>query len=301
MDVAGQNLPPVAHVHGHGEGFPSRCGAHVQHPVPRGGGGRHSGQTGRRVLDQEPSLPEGGQAAQIPGAGDLQAALQPGVGLHGDAVAPQLPFQVLRRGFQGVHLDAGGNGVVVQPQELLGLIGADQVQQPQHQPLGMAIPQGQVVRRGPLGQVRHIHPVLHKPPQHGVDHTGGLGPPVAAGHLHRLVDGGPVGHPVHKQYLIAADAQDAADHRLQPLRLLGAPAADVIVQQHPVLHHPIAQAGGKGRVPAVQPVLGDQTAQGLIGPGVGLVHLHQRIQGHIPGAALLPGAHASTCRGWPRR
>ena len=143
--------------------------------------------------------------------------------------------------------------------------------------------------------------MLHEPPQHSVDHTGGLGPSPAAGHLHRLVDGSPVGYLIHKQDLVAADAQDAPDHRLQPLRLLGAPAADVVVQQHAVLHNAVAQAGGKGSVPAVQPVLGNEPPQGLVGPGVGLIHLHQRVQGYIPGAALLPGRHASTCRGWPRR
>ena len=301
MDIAGQDLSPVAHVHGHSEGFPPRCGTHVQYPVPRGRCRRHGGQTGGRILDQEPSLPEGGHAPQITGAGDLQAALQPRVRLHRDARAPKLPLQLLCGGPQRIHLDTGGHGVVIQPQKCLGLIRPHQVQQPQHQPLGMAVPQGEIVRRGPFRQVRHIHPMLHEPPQHSVDHTGGLGPSPAAGHLHRLVDGSPVGYLIHKQDLVAADAQDAPDHRLQPLRLLGAPAANVVVQQHAVLHNAVAQAGGKGSVPAVQPVLGNEPPQGLVGPGVGLIHLHQRVQGYISGAALLPGRHASTCRGWPRR
>ena len=48
-----------------------------------------------------------------------------------------------RGGLQGVGLDDGGHGLVVQRQELLRLLPAQQLYKPLHQPAGVAVLQGQ--------------------------------------------------------------------------------------------------------------------------------------------------------------
>ena len=100
-----------------------------------------------------------------------------------------------------------------------------------------------------------------------------------------------MGNLVHKQYLVPANAQNIADHRFQLVRLLHTIAGNIIVQQRAVLYHTIAQTGSKCRFAALQPVFGNGTLEASVGPGVGPLHLHQYLQGSIPGSKFLSFTH----------
>ena len=301
MDVTGQDIAPVPHVDGQRKGLASGRGAHVQRTSLRLRRCRCGHQSGRGVLHREVPLRKGGQALQIAGGRHFEAALQPWVGVHRHAGGAQLLLQLLRRTFQRIGLDGGGDDLVVHPQVVLRLLRPDHVDQAAHQPLGMAVPHGQIVRCGALGQRGHVHPVGHKLPQHRIDHACGLGTAPALGHLHRLVDGGAVGDLIHEQDLIPPDAQDIQNHRLQPVRLLAAPAADIVVQQTAVLDDTVGKTRAERRLPAVQLVFGNGAFQTAVRPGVGAADLHQHLQRSITGAASLHIAHTSTCTGCPRR
>ena len=123
--------------------------------------------------------------------------------------------------------------------------------------------------------------------------------------LHQMIgvmrNGGTGRHLIQKQDLVAPQTQDVADDGLQPLRALAAPATDIVVQQHPVLDHPVAQAGGQRRIPAVQLIFGDGALQAAVRPCVGAVHLHQDLQSGLSGVRLSHVAHTVTCTGWPAR
>ena len=223
------------------------------------------------------------------------------MGLHLCAGLAQQLLQFLRGTLQGVCLDGSGYYLIVHTEIRLRLLLADEGKQTLHQPPGVAVSQGESLRRAALGQGRHILPIGGKFPQDGVDHTRRLFPAVALGHLHGLVDGGTGRHLIQKQDLVAPQTQDVADDGLQPFRALAAPAADIVVQQHPVLDHPVAQAGGQRRIPAVQLIFGDGALQAAVGPCVGAVHLHQDLQSGLSGVRLSHVVHTVTCTGWPAR
>ena len=152
VDVAGQDVAAVGHVHGQGEGLATGGGADVQHPgvLVRGGGQGH--QPRRRVLHGAATLREGGQGVQgelaeaLFCAGDGEASLQPRVGRDLRARRLQLLPQCGGGGFQGVGLYGGGHGLVVQRQKLLRFLPAQQLYEPLHQPAGVAVLQGQPIR-----------------------------------------------------------------------------------------------------------------------------------------------------------
>lgn len=219
------------------------------------------------------------------------------MGAYRHTGGPQLFLQLLRRDLQRIGLDGGGDDLVVHPKVVLCLLCAHHVDEAAHQPLGMAVPHGQVIRCRALGQRRHIHPVGDELPQHRVDHTGSLGAAPALGHLHRLIDGGAVGDLIHKQDLIPADPQNVQDHRLQTVRLLAAPAAYIVVQQTAVLDNAVSKACAKRRLPAVQSVFRNGALQAAVRPRIGAADLHQHLQRRVTGAASLHLAHASTCTG----
>ena len=131
--------------------------------------------------------------------------------------------------------------------------------------------------------------------QHAVDEAGRPGVGVFLALLHRLVDAGGGGDLVGHGELVDAQAQDIQHHGLQIPELPFEESADVEIQQHPVLQHPVAQAAGQGGVPAVQAVAGDVFLQDAVGPGVPPAAGDQRRQG---GGA---GAHGVSGRGWPRK
>ena len=198
-------------------------------------------------------------------------------------------------------MDGCGNNVVIPLQKLLCLLRRKQLQQALHQPPRVTITNGEVFRRTSLGNGRHIHPVGNEFPQHGIDHARRPGPTVSAAHLHRLVHGGPMGYFIHKQNLIAADAQNIADHRLQSMCLLHAVAGNIVVQKGAVLHHAVGQPCSQGRLTALQPVFGNGTLEAAVGPGVSPLDLHQNLQRRVPGGKFSVLAHFSVSIGWPRR
>ena len=58
VEIAGRHAALTAHGKGGGKRFSAGGGAHIQHPLSRGDSRRLGHQTGRRVLDQKPALPE---------------------------------------------------------------------------------------------------------------------------------------------------------------------------------------------------------------------------------------------------
>ena len=143
VDVAGQDVAAVGHVHGQGEGLAAGGGADIQHPGVLVRGGGHGHQPRRRVLHGAASLGEGGQLLQITCAGDGEAALQPRVGRDLRARCLQFLTEGGRGGLQGVGLYGGGHGLVVQRQKLLRFLTAQQLYEPLPQPAGVAVLQGQ--------------------------------------------------------------------------------------------------------------------------------------------------------------
>ena len=294
MDIAGDDLALILHVNGQREGLAAGCSTYVQHLGILCRCGDHRHQTGGSVLHHEAALREGRQTLQIAGGADLEAAGQPRMLFHRSACLTQLLFQRIRGRLEMVGLDGGGHHLIIQPQEALRFLRTQQVDQPFHQPLGMAVADGQIVRRS-TGQRRHIHPVSHKFPQHGVDHAGRLGAVGTAGHLHRLVHRSVMGDLIHKQDLVTADAQNVANDALQLFCLLGAVAADVVIQQHLVLHHAVAQTGGQRRLTTVQLIFGNGALETAVRPCIGTVDLHQHFQRHVTGARLSLLFHTPTC------
>ena len=205
VHVTREDISPVPHVDGQRKGLSARRGADVQYPVGFLRRSHRGDQPGCRVLHRKHALPESTQTLQIASAADLKAASHPRMGHDRRTGGPQFLFQRLRRGFHGVGLDGGGNDGVVAAEIFLCLLRAQNVDEPRHQPPGMAVPQRQVIRRAAAGQLRHIQPVGNKFPQHRIDHACRLGAAMTLGHLHRLVNGGAVGNFIHKQYLIGTD------------------------------------------------------------------------------------------------
>ena len=206
-----------------------------------------------------------------------------GAGGHTDL--RQSGNQGLRGGFQRIHLHRQRRHAVVGGQEGLRLLPAQQGQQPFHQPLGMAVPDGQIPGLVPVRDVWQVLFVLGNFAQHRVHKTRGLSPLAELCQLHGGVHRRAVRHLVQKQDLIGANAQDVQQGRLQMVRLLGAVGADIEVQQQPVLHGAIHDAAAKGRVGAGQAVPTQLGLQGGVRPGAVGAAADQHPQGGLTGGS----------------
>ena len=223
------------------------------------------------------------------------------MGFHCRSAGTQFLLQRFRRCLQGIGLNGSGYDGVIAAQILLRFLRAQNIDQAGHQPLGMTVPQRQIVRRAAPGQLRHIQPVGHEFTQHGIHHAGCSGAAMALGHLHRLIDGGAMRDLIHKQDLISADPQDIQDQRLQPLRLLRAPQTDIVVQIHAVLDHAVGDTAGQRCVAAVQAVFGDGPLQAAVRPCVGTGDAQQHLQRGIAGITLSLLVHTFVFTGCPAR
>ena len=295
VKVAGDDLSPVLHGEGGGEGLAPRRGAHVQHAVAGPHAGRQGQQPGRRVLDQEFPRLEGGQRRQVAGVGELQAAGHPGMGPDRYAGLRQLRRQALRVGPQGIHLDRQGRRCVVCRQERLCLRSQDR-QEPLHQPLGMTVSNRERLCLLPVRDGRQTALVPGELPQHRIHQAGCPGTAIGLCLLHRLVDGGAVRHLVQIQDLIGPDPQDLRQGRLEAVELLGAIGSQVEVQQQPVLHDAVDDPAAQRRLRACQAIPPELRAQRRIRPGPGSPAAHQDPEGRVPGAG---GAHRLPPRSFP--
>ena len=194
----------------------------------------------------------------------------------------QLRRQLLRSSFQRIHLNRQRRRSVVghkagfrlRPQNGLEAF---------HQPLGMAVPDGEAVQCILVRDPRQVYLVPGELPQHRVHQPGCLGPAVVLGLLHRLIDSGAVGNFIQKQNLISPNPQNFQQRRLQVVDLLGAVGTQVEVQQQPVLHHAVDDAAAQRRLWSGQAVPAELGPQGRIRPGPGRAAAHQDAQGGVPG------------------
>ena len=253
MEVAGEDLPLPPHGDGGGEGFAARGGADVQHPAPGPQVHRQHREASRRVLYIDGPVPEGRQPLQVPRAGEQQAVRQPGMLLHPDALVLQGPAGRAGGGTAGVHLSGHRGLAVAGGQERLRPLPAQQGQQPLHQPLGMAVADGEVARLVPVRDGGQRPPPPAQPPEDGVDQARRRSPARALRQLHRRMDGGAVRHPVQEQDLIGPDPQDVRQRRLEALQLLGAVPGEVKVQQGLVLDDPVDDPAAQPRVGRSEP------------------------------------------------
>ena len=178
-------------------------------------------------------------------------------------------------------------------QQRLNPVRSDGIRQQLHQRLGVAVADGQVLRRLKL---------LALPDgaaQNAVDQPRRTAVGVALGLLHCLIDGGGRRNLVQEQKLIQAQPQNVQHHRLQLLDGTGQQVLDVVIQHHPVLQHAVAQSAGQGRIPGVQPVPGNIFLQDPVGPGALLPAGNQRRQGC--GSGVHRESPQLISMGWPRK
>ena len=280
VDVTGNDLPPVLHEHRGGERLPSRCGAHVQHPVPGLHSRRQRSRPGGGVLDLEPALLKGGHGLQASPSGQQPAVRQPGVRRQGRLVRRQARGQLVRAAPQGIALYDGGRRLVIQPEVLLCLPVPKQLHQPPNQPLRVAVPQGQIPCPVPVGNLRQTLLLTAQPPEDGVDQAGGPLPLLPLHQLHALVHGGAIRNPVHIQNLVSPQPEHIPDKGLQRVKCLGAAGVQVKIQQRTVLQHAVGQPGRQRRLPPVQIPAG--RFQMIVRPGVQPPAGGQRLQGRLP-------------------
>ena len=284
IDVAREDLAAVLHVDREGEGLAARGGAHVEHAAAHPRRGDKRDKPRRRVLHHEASLAEGGELFEIARPRHEEAPGKPRVRLHVQPRTPQLTLKMRSVRFQKIRLDARRHRLVVKAQVLLRLLRPQQLQKPPHEPARVAVAHGEVFLRRLMRQLRHVFAVCADAAQDGVHHARGLRPPVLPGHLDGLADRRVLRHLIQKQDLVRAHAQDIADDRLEPRHLLAAPAADIEIEQHAVLHHAIGDARRERRVPAVEPTARNAAAQPLVRPRVRALDLHQRVERDVPRA-----------------
>ena len=290
VEVTGVDLSPVPHDHGGGKGLAPWRGAGVQHLAPRGEPRGQHGQSGGGVLGIKHPLAPALALGQVPGGGEGQAVGQPGVGGH----RHPLPLEQLHhlRGLEaaGIHLDGDGGLTVVPPEEGLQLLPVQAVPPILHQPLGVAVEQGEV--GGGMGPVQRRQ-VVQMPGQvaeDAVDHPAGPGILTQLlGEGHGLAHRGAHGNFGEEEHLVQPQPEAVAHLALHLGQFHGGVLLEVVVQQHPVLQHSKAQAGGQGSVPPVQMGLLDDFFQMAVGPGLLMVHGNQSLQGSFPGRhALVP-------------
>ena len=206
MDVAGDHLSPVFHLHRRSEALPSRRGAAVKHLHTRlQSGGLHR-QTRRRVLDVKEALPVGGKLLQIPRGADRDAIGQPGMLPGHHSLGKQPGEQLNTIGQQRVDLQHRRGRSIVALQKPPGRFLTEFLRQKVHQRLGMAVSGGKILRLRQSG-AEHI-------PQDAVGQPSGCRICKALGLIHRLIDGGGGRNLIQKVQLIDRQTQNLPHHGL---------------------------------------------------------------------------------------
>ena len=159
-----------------------------------------------------------------------------------------------------------------------------------HQPLGVAVKQGEVGNRmGPV-QRRQVVQMPGQVAEDAVDHPAGPGILTQLlGEGHGLAHRSAHGNFGEEEHLVQPQPEAVAHLALHFGQFHGGVLLEVVVQQHPVLQHSKAQAGGQGGVPPVQMGFLDDFFQMAVGPGLLMVHGNQSLQRSFPGRhALVP-------------
>ena len=179
------------------------------------------------------------------------------MGRHFRARGLQGVLQLLRLGFHGVGLHRGGDNGVIAGEVLLCLFLTQNLHQALHQPQGMAVANTEGFGHTAAGQRGQIQPVGDKLAQHSIHHAACFGAAMALRHLHRLIDGGTVGHLVHKKDLIGADAENIQNERFQLAGRLGAPQVDIVIQIRTVLNDTVGDAAAESGITVIETIFGD--------------------------------------------
>ena len=167
----------------------------------------------------------------------------------------------------GVDLDSDGRLAVVPPEQLLGLLRGQTAAEGLHQPLGVAVEQGEVGLRAFGVDGGQLVQVPGDVSQDAVDHPGGPGVfAVLFRQLHRLAHCCVGGNLSEEKHLVQAQAQVGQDLALHFGQLHGGEVLEVKVQQQLVLQNTKAETGGQRGVPPVQALVPEHFFQVSVGP-----------------------------------
>ena len=252
MEIAGIEFSLVSHGHSRSKRFSSRRRTSVQDLIPWQQARRQNRQAGRRVLRIEhPGLP-GTPLGQVPCSREHQTVRQPGMGRH----RHPLLFQRRRhlRGLESasVYLYCH-RGFTVVPAEQFFQLPRFQLLAPfLHQPLGVAVQQGEICNRIPPVQGGKLVQMAGQIAENAVDHPPRPGIfAVLLGQLYPFAYRRADGNLGHKKHLVQPQPQVVAYLALHFAQFHGRVLLEIVVQQHAVLDHTKAEAGGQGSIPPV--------------------------------------------------
>ena len=283
MNVTGDDLSLIVHVHASGKGLAAGSGTAVQNPLARLDMCRRHGQAGCRILDVEIALLVGAQPLHISGTTQQQAAFQPGVTLYLHPVSLQLLHRLVHGAYHRVHLGRGGGLAVVCLGPGLHAVHAQHLGKLLHQPPGVAGLEGDGLQLVLPLRRRQRH-VPEDTPEHTIDHPSRSGiAAVLFGQLHAFIYRRTGWNLVHIQDLIQGEAQNGQHLGFQFFQATSAAAFQIPVQGHPGLEHTKAQPGGQGGIPTVQGALFQYSLQMSLRPGPLLITGCQGQHGRFSG------------------
>ena len=117
--------------------------------------------------------------------------------------------------------------------------------------------------------------------QHPVDQPCEGTPFDSLGLLHRLVDGGGIGHAVQIENLVGGTQQQRPHLGVQLFPGIGKAAPQEVLQGQAALQHPVKDGGGQPRVPGIQPGGTQRLVDDDIGVALVLFHLQQGLGGRV--------------------
>ena len=101
------------------------------------------------------------------------------------------------------------------------------------------------------------------------------------GLLHRLVDGGGIGHAVQIENLVGGAQQQRPHLGVQLFPGIGKAAPQEVLQGQAALQHPVKDGGGQPRVPGIQSGGTQRLIDDDIGIALVLFHLQQGLGGRV--------------------
>ena len=148
---------------------------------------------------------------------------------------------------EGVDPGSGRRGDVAGPQKRLAAVKAQALVHLSHEPLGMAVADGQIVQLWPAGHLRQMAQVPLEGPEHTVGIACGGGAGGFFNQLHRFMDSGAVGDAGEKDQLICPQTQRVQHLGRQLFHRAGGKLPNEEIQPGPVLQHAVGQIGSERR------------------------------------------------------